>query len=199
MADRFERWLEQNERAIVISLLVLFAAVSVLRAATLRFWFDELITVYLSRASLGELWSAMLDGTEQQAFLASLIFRPFASSTLWPEVVARIPSIAGYVAMLGGIYAFARYRWSATVSLIAMLAPCLTRSVDYAQQARSYALAMGLCAWALVCWQRSASEARRGPWLLGLWFTLSAAILCHYFAVLLLVPLAMSTLTFFEV
>mgnify|MGYP003349309688 CR=1 FL=1 len=49
---------------------------------------------------------------------------------------------------------------------------------------------MGLCAWALVCWQRSASEARRGPWLLGLWFTLSAAILCHYFPVLMLVPLA---------
>ena len=65
------------------------------------------LPIYLSRASLGELWSAMLDGTEQQAFLASLIFRPFASSTLWPEVVARIPSIAGYVAMLGGIYAFA--------------------------------------------------------------------------------------------
>ena len=78
-----------------------------------------------------------------------------------------------------------------------MLAPCLTRSVDYAQEARSYALAMGLCAWALVCWQRSASEARRGPWLLGLWFTLSAAILCHYFPVLMLVPLAMSALTFF--
>lgn len=192
---RVEDFVESHPRATLATLLALYFVVSVLRAAPLRFWFDELYTIHLARIALvGDLRRALLDGADQQTILFDLVMRPFAGASRWELMVARLPSIFGFGAMLAGLWTYARKPFGVMGAAMAFVFPCLTRAVDYSTEARAYAMVLGCAAWSLVCWRECREQGRRTSWLVGLWLTLALAISFNYYGVLLLIPLSLGEL-----
>jgi len=189
--ERVERFLAAHAVGILAVLLCLYACISVLRAISLRFWFDELFTVYVGQqGSLTDLLHAVRDAFDPLPLGFHLLVRPFVRATAWPHVMARVPSIAGFGAMLVGLWVVARRRMGPSNALIAFAFPCLTTAaVVYSVEARPYGLVLGFAALALVCWQAACERHPRTLWLIGLWASLTVALSCHYYAVLLLVPI----------
>jgi len=73
--------------------------------------------------------------------------------------------------------------------LVAMIFPSITGAIEYAYEARPYGLVLGFSALALLCWQYAAEIPRRVLPLMGLCVSLAAAVSCHYYAVLVFLPL----------
>jgi hypothetical protein len=90
---------------------------------------------------------------------------------------------------------FVARRTNAVYGLMAMLLPSLTVAYYYASEARGYAFVLAFGAIALVCWQLAAEGVRRRIALVGLAVALALATSSHYYAILLLVPLALGELT----
>jgi len=92
------------------------------------------------------------------------------------------------------LFFFVRKRSSVVYGLIAMLLPLVTGAYYYAYEARPYGLVLGLSALALLCWQ-IANEGRRRPLAIaGLFLSLTAAVSCHYYAVLSFIPIGIGEL-----
>jgi hypothetical protein len=77
----------------------------------------------------------------------------------------------------------------------AMLFPINTLAYDYAYEARPYGLLLGFSALVLYCWRCACGRGRRFWPVVGLAFGLAAAFACHWFAVLLLIPLGLGEMT----
>ena len=78
--------------------------------------------------------------------------------------------------------------------MIAVLFVLATLAASYTSRGRPYGLLMGWGALSLLCWQSAADESRRGRWLIGLAFSLGAAVATHFYACLLFVPLIIGEL-----
>ena len=92
------------------------------------------------------------------------------------------------------LYAFVARRAGACYGFIAMLLPLVTGAIRWAPEARAYGLMLGFCGLALVSWQRAAEAGHRTVPLAGLAISLTAALLTHCFAVLVLTPFALAQL-----
>ena len=97
-----------------------------------------------------------------------------------PHVTLRLPSIAGYILSLLGVYWFARKRLPVAAGLSAVMLMALSPFREYALEARSYALLVGLLAISAALWQRVGETRLMAP-LLALFLTL--AVCCHPLAV----------------
>jgi Dolichyl-phosphate-mannose-protein mannosyltransferase len=159
-------------------------------AAHLPFWYDESLTVRLSRlGSVGELWRAVTAGFE---FTPPLIYLATKAARLLPgpeTLTARIPGLAGFALLAVFLFIFLRRRLGSWFALAAVsLLPLADYTVRYAIEARAYMLLLGVSAVALVCWQSTAERRSR---LAPVWLTISVAValLLHVWAILL--PLAL--------
>jgi hypothetical protein len=103
------------------------------------------------------------------------------------EVAIRLPAIAGFWIFCLCLFVFTR-RLGIYYALFALLLPIATEAYSYAYEARAYGLELAFCGLALVAWQAAAAGRRR--WLPGISLCLACAILCHYYALLLYIPLA---------
>lgn len=169
--------------------LYLLAAIGT--AATRPLWSDELFTAYLNRLpSVRDLWRALLTEVDQMPIGFYLITRLFTRPSVNSEVLVRMPATFGFLLCGVGLYLFVRRRLPAAYAAMAALFPLLTVAGGYTIEARAYGLVLGFGALALVCWQAAADGRNRVLALLGLSLSLALAISCHYYAVLLLVPLA---------
>ena len=74
--------------------------------------------------------------------------------------------------------------------LIAFLLPVATNAYIFAYEARAYGVVLGLAGLTLISWQAAARGQERRRSLAALFVSLSVAISCHYYALLLLVPLS---------
>ena len=92
--------------------------------------------------------------------------------------------------MAVALFKFVSLRLSPTYGTIAALFPMVTGAEYYLHEARPYGLELGFAALALLCWQRATERTNRFIALGGLWFSLAVAISCHYYGVLLILPLA---------
>lgn len=160
-------------------------------AARLPFWYDESLTVRLSRLRLpGELWAALTAGFE---FNPPLIYVATKTARLLPgpeTLTARLPGLVGYLLLALSLFVFLRRRLGAwfAVSAIALL-PLADYTVRYAIEARAYMLLLGVSGCSLAFWQRTADRsARFAP--LGLTLTTAAVLLLHVWGILLLLALA---------
>ena len=160
-------------------------------AAHLPFWYDESLTVRLSRlGSVGELWRAVTAGFE---FTPPLIYLVTKITRLLPgpeTLTARIPGLAGFVLLAVFLFIFLCRRLGPWFALAAVsLLPLADYTVRYAIEARAYMLLLGVSAVALVCWQSTADRRSR---LAPVWLTVTVAIalLLHVWAILL--PLALA-------
>jgi hypothetical protein len=159
-------------------------------AAALPFWYDESLTVRLSRLGIpGELWSGLTAGFDLNPPLLYVATK-LARLLPGPETLtARLPGLAGYVALVVSMFSFLRRRVGAWLALAATaLLPLADYTVRYAVEARAYMLLLGMAGCALVCWQATVDRSSRSA-AIGLTLTTASALLLHVWGILL--PLAM--------
>jgi hypothetical protein len=157
-------------------------------------WTDELLTYYLARLPAPELWAALSNGPEQFPpvghFAAWLSFRLLGES----HVAVRLPSLIGFWMMSLAVFGIVRARADRACAAIAMLIPIGTLAYTYAYEGRPYGLLIGFSALALYFWQRCVRSERTSWDLLGLALCTALALGCHWFGVLLLVPISLGEL-----
>lgn len=170
----------------IAALLAFSIAILARAAARLPFWYDESLTVRLSRLQLpGELWRALTAGFE---FNPPLIYVATKLGRLLPgpeTLTARLPGLLGYALLVGSLFVFLRRRigpWFA-VSAVALL-PLADYTIRYAIEARAYMLLLGVSSCALVFWQQTAE--RRSPFApIALTLATASALLLHVWAIVL--------------
>src|SRR5262249_18522328 len=86
------------------------------------------------------------------------------------------------------LFRFVSRRSTIVYGIAAMLFPLSTGAYYYAFEARPYGLVLGLAGLAMICWQSLAEGEGRALPLAGLALSLAAAVSCHYYAVLVLIP-----------
>ncbi len=168
--------------ALLIFIVVAESVALCLTAQGQFFWYDELLTVYTSSLHpFAMLWQALQTGVDSMppAFYAFILLARNLSGKA--ELVLRLPSIAGYVLALLGVYWFAARRVQPAFAAIATLLLALSPFRDFALQARPYTLLVGFLAMAAVFWQRIEEK----PWawsLFACFLSLAAAV--HHLAVM---------------
>jgi hypothetical protein len=195
-----------NEVALVhnqrlVTLCVLFGYLTVLIGGALvvstrrLLWHDELYTYYIATLpNFSEVWSALSTGHEQIPPAYYAIVRSSLAIFGNNSVALRFPSLIGFLLMAVGLFKFVSFRLPPIYGVVAALFPMMTGVHYYVHEARPYGLELGFAALALVCWQRAAEGTKRAFALGGMWVSLAAAINCHYYGVLLVLPLAMGEL-----
>ncbi len=163
-----------------------------IRASEKYFWYDEFFTLYLSRLPTVSLWDALKHGADFNPPLLYLLTKA-SQSIFGPGLLGtRMPEIIGFWVMCLCLFQFVNRRTGPVAGAVAMLLPMLTGAFYYAYEARPFAIILGCCGLALVCWQRALDAPRRGRWLTGFSFALLAAFMLHCYALLIVVPFALS-------
>jgi hypothetical protein len=191
--DRFADGLNSKKYLILFLFSTLYLFATCFRASQKLFWYDELITVYLSRLpDMTSVWNATRQGTDFNPPLFFGITR--VSESLFGEghIGTRLPEILGFWILCLCIFRFVSSRTSVLAGTISMLFPLVTVAYYYAYEARPHGIVLGFAGLALVCWQASLRSRRRAWWLIGLFAALLCAILNHTYGVLLLVPLGLA-------
>jgi hypothetical protein len=185
-----EHFLQRYKLAVLLILSFVYFGGSVLRARSKPFWFDELLTVL---ASGQPTYSATiraardLDWTPPFTDVVGHFVNQLAGSG---EVVFRLPAMIGFWIFCLCLFGFAARRVNIFFALSALLLPFVTSGAPYSVEARSYGMMLGFCGIALISWQAAAAEKKRALALAGLLFGIGGAVLCHYYAVLIYLPLA---------
>lgn len=187
-ADKFE-----TNRFVWLALFgTLYAALAFLRSLR-PFWYDELITYHVATLPrITDVWRALTEGADLNPPLFYIVTRAFTSVFGFTEVALRLPAIVGFLVLCCCLYIFVARRAGPGFGFVAFLFPLTTGAFVYASEARPYGLALGFCGLALVSWQRAAERSPRALALVGMGMALTAAILTHCYAVLMLAPFAVA-------
>jgi hypothetical protein len=172
----------------------LFAAVflagMVGRALVKPLWHDEIFTLYLAtRTTVDGLWAALAGGVDLNPPLYYLAVRACAAVVGAGALADRLPSLVGYAAAVVAVAVVAGHHAGRRGQLFAALTLVLTGASVYAYEGRAYGLVLGLSALALAAWQ---ARGRGASWMAAALCALSlaAATCAHYYAVLMLAPIA---------
>ena len=185
-----------GQRLVILSVLFGYLAVLIGGALAVSarrlLWTDELFTYYIATLpTFSQVWSALLTGQEQTPPAYYAIVRGSLQIFGNNNIALRLPSLIGFLLMAVALFKFVSFRLSPTYGIIAALFPMVTGAEYYLHEARPYGLELGFAALALLCWQRATERRNRFIALGGLWFSLAVAISCHYYGVLLILPLAL--------
>jgi hypothetical protein len=180
--------------AIFVLISALYFADTMLRASLKAFWFDELLTVYLSRLpSFHATWTTAEQGVDFNPPLFFLISR--GAHHLFGEglIATRLPAMLGFWLFGLCLYRFASRSLGRVGGLIAALVPIFTLAGNYAYEARAYGIVLAWCGLMLVFWQesREPSLAHRWParaWTLVFGLSYLCALLTHVYALYLAAP-----------
>ena len=189
-AEGLQRFFERHKLAVVLFLTLLYFGGTVLRARAKPFWFDELLTVLAARQPT---FAGVIQGGRDMDLtppftdlVGHLVYRLAGSG----EIVFRLPAMIGFWVFCLCLFAFAARRVNICFALTALLLPFVTAGGPYSFEARSYALMLGFCGIALLCWQSAASGRKRGLALAGICLGIAGAVSCHYYGVFIYLPLA---------
>jgi mannosyltransferase len=177
-----------------LPLAVLVVLAAGLRLSTLglqSFWYDEAFTpVHVLNASLGATLRAMVH-TENTPPLWYLIEWVDARVLGTGEVALRLPSALAGIATVPVVWAIGEELGGRRAGLVAAaLVAVNPLFVWYSQEARAYGLFVLTAALAMLCFLRAEREptrARMGAFA----FTGALALLTHYFALFLLIPMVL--------
>jgi mannosyltransferase len=171
-------------RGVPVVLVALTAGLSAFQLGRKSLWHDEAFTLAVARSDGGTFWRS-LQGRESFAALYYSVIRLLPP--LWAdEASLRAPSVVFAVLTTLTCYLLARRLFGLRVAgLAALLLSVNVFFVHYAQEARSYALALWLttlATWALV------GAVRRPTWWrwLGYGAICAVAVYAHFFAALVL-------------
>jgi hypothetical protein len=190
VAERAVAWMEKHKYLILFLLTIVYSVGARNRAAGKPFWYDEVITLIAAQTpDLATTWKAALQCDANPPLphlLTHLAIRWFGMG----EVGARLPAIAGFWIFCLCLFRFVYRRAGICYALSALLMPVVTEAYYYSAEARAYGPELAFSGLALVAWQAATENSRRFVALPGLAVSVAAALLCHYFAVLLYLPLA---------
>jgi hypothetical protein len=189
-AAALERFLERHQAWILTIWSLVYFGGTMLRAHGKPFWYDEILTLLEARQP--NLEAALraggdVDWMPPASHITFYLANKLAGSG---EVGFRLPVIIGFWVFCLCLYAFARRRVNVSFALMAMLLPFASAFQMYSFEARSYAIVLGFCGIALVCWQAAVESEMRTWSLAGLAAGIAGALLFHYWAVLIYLPLA---------
>src|ERR1700751_5816116 len=165
---RWEDFLRGIEtRPWLLVLLMLLVYVSYVSRPLLRpLWFDELLTFYMSSApSASRLFELIqhpqnIDLQPPLGYLATRVsFHFFGHSAL----AARLPSVTAYFLATVCCFLFFKRSLGAWYGALAAVSFWYCNSLQYAAEARPYALLLFFFCAAMLCWQTAISADRDRP------------------------------------
>lgn len=169
-----------------------YFAMTMARSYSRLMWADELITLWVCRfKSLPHLWSILKSGVELNPPLFHWVTR--ASETLFGENATglRVPAMLSYWVMSLALYAYARKHVSALFALFIAVFPSVTSAYSYACEARPYPIILACSIVLLLFWRQATENGRyRRLAILGTGVMLAFAVSIHYYAVLMVLPVA---------
>jgi hypothetical protein len=164
---------------------------SVGRAVSKPLWHDEIFTAYLAtRLGVTELWGALSRGTDLNPPLYHLAARASGLVVGNEALATRLPSLIGFAVATFALFVFLRRSLGDAFALVGAVAPTVSGLYVYAYEGRPYGLVLGFSAIALAAWQRRGDDASHlaGPLICS--GALMAGTMTHYYAVLMVLPLA---------
>jgi hypothetical protein len=172
----------------------LFFAVTGFFAERKLLWFDELFTVLIAKQPDWSSFRSALTGAGDLLPPGIHTLTRLTVAVLGEHHYAfRLPAMVGFWLMLVCVYGFVRQRCSRVAAWSAVLVPLASGAYWYAFEARPYGVVAGVSAFALVAWQRC-NEVRNGRWLCALGASIVAALLLHWYAVILVGVIAVAEL-----
>jgi 4-amino-4-deoxy-L-arabinose transferase-like glycosyltransferase len=171
------------ERISTIGIWILIAYTcvkNVFAAASIPFWYDEILTVAVAhQPNLASVWNALTHAQDSSPPLYSLVEHACSMLVTNAQVAYRIPSIIAFACILWCLFVFIRRHEGGTCAFLCAAILVFTPLYKvYAIQARSYILTVACISFALVCYQRA--EKRSWTVLLGLALVCAEAF--HYYA-----------------
>jgi len=183
------RSLGERARWIVIGAFAVGFLFAVANAAITPFWFDELLTFYVSRlGSPAEIWAALestADGQPPFSYLVTWCFYGLLGET---ELATRLLSLLGFAITTYVFYLWIAERIGALHGVIAIGFLWTTLLFKYSFEARPYALLTACVALSLLLWRRACDGQGRLGALLGLACVVAVAMGSHYYAIFSLFP-----------
>ena len=178
-------------RALVYAVFSVLYLVPTLWLATYKLvWDDEFFTLYLARTGWHSLLAAMATGADQHPppfyYLTGWVLQHFGTS----NITLRLTAIVGFWILCVCLYEIVRDLAGPIWGVVAMVFPLSTAIYYYASEARGYGLVAGFTAMAVLAWFKATEHCRRAVFLPLLAVSLACAVSSHYYAVLILIPLA---------
>ncbi len=171
-----------------LAIAAFYLATSISIAGRRLFWFDELVTVLISRLpGASRIVHALAQTDNNMPAPYFLVVHWFFQLFGVSQVAARLPSALAMTAGLLIVYDCARRLTSGLHGLIAMAVLACSCLPYYGFEARSYGIYFMLAAFCFWIWVHGQSKYL-SPVLFGAAFL--ASILVHYYAVLGLLPYA---------
>jgi hypothetical protein len=166
---------------ILLSVLVLCGVQSALAAVAQPFWYDEILTVTLSRLTgVHGIWTALHNAADTHPPLFFVITR-FARQVIPADHFGyRFPSVLGLLITVSAVYCVLSKRVSRLSALVGAVLILSTELVAYAYEARPYSLMVACIALAVVAWQRVDDFWGYVP---AFAFALGISISIHYYAI----------------
>jgi hypothetical protein len=184
---RFAEGLENSSYLWVALFELSYLGLTLLRSFR-PLWYDELITYNVANlGGLRAMWEALMHGADLNPPLFYVVTRAATALFGVTEFGLRVPSIAGFAVLCFCLYKFVAKRAGACYGFVAMMFPGATGAFQYSSEARAYGLVLGYSGIAILMWQKAAEDGRRTLPLAALSAALTAALLTHCYAVLLLV------------
>ena len=157
---------------------------AVTNAAVRPLWFDELLTLYVSR--LGnpiEIWTALEQTADGQPPLSYLLTACSCALFGESELATRLPSLLAFLVATYAFYFWTAERIGALYGVIAAGFLWTTFLLEYSYEARPYTLLTACVALSLLFWRRACGGPRRYSGLLGLSLVVALAMASHYYAI----------------
>lgn len=184
-----------HPRLVMSAIVLLYAVISLIASATRPLWSDELYTLNTSdQPTLHLLFSVLRTGAETNPpgfhLLTRAVIRAFGTS----QMVLRLPELVASLLLLPMLYCIVKRRLGIAAGYLAALVPLATLAPSYSLEARPYALLLALGALVLLSWQTYIDGRRPRLALAGIALGGAAATCLHYYAPLILLPIAVGEL-----
>jgi hypothetical protein len=181
-----------NSRALAwLSFLLIYSGPTLFLAARKPLWDDEFFTLYLSSTgNWSDLWAALLTGADQHPpifyYATHLIFGALGAS----NITLRLTAIAGFAVLCLCVYEIVSRITNREWGFCAMFVPLASGYYGYSIEGRGYGPELGFVGIAFLMWMLAGSGRRRAVTIPALAVAIAGAVASHYYAVLVLAPLA---------
>lgn len=163
-----------------IALLTYAIVRSIFQVAWRPFWFDEILTwAVVKQPSIPAIWSFLARAADGQPPMFYIVERFFRHLIPNDQIALRMPSLIAFSGMLVCIFAWVRKYSGGIVALLCAGVIVVSPLIDYAEEARPYALVAACIAFALFSYER----ADKRVWTVLFGASLMFAQSLHYYAI----------------